>query len=68
MGEIPKTIKQWQMIQPTTFNKETKEKIPGKLELAEIPVPELKEGEVLVEIVQVYAIQTLATFMMVSQQ
>ncbi|HPU29162.1 MAG TPA: 6-hydroxycyclohex-1-ene-1-carbonyl-CoA dehydrogenase [Syntrophorhabdaceae bacterium] len=50
MGEVPKTIKQWQMIQPTTFNKETKEKIPGKLELAEIPVPELKEGEVLVEI------------------
>jgi len=50
MGDIPKVIKQWQMVQPTTYNKETKETIPGKLAMAEIPVPELKEGEVLVEI------------------
>jgi 6-hydroxycyclohex-1-ene-1-carbonyl-CoA dehydrogenase len=50
MGDIPKVIKQWQMVQPTTFNKETKETIPGKLAMAEIPVPELKEGEVLVEV------------------
>ena len=49
MADVPKIIKQWQMVQPTVFNRETKEKTPGKLEMAEIPVPELKEGEVLVE-------------------
>jgi len=38
------------MVQPTTFNKETKETTPGKLEKTEIPVPELAPGEVLVEI------------------
>ncbi|MCJ7596846.1 MAG: 6-hydroxycyclohex-1-ene-1-carbonyl-CoA dehydrogenase [Desulfobacterales bacterium] len=50
MGAIPEKIKTWQMVQPTTFNKETKEKTPGKLEKTEIPVPELKPGEVLVEV------------------
>lgn len=50
MGDVPKTIKQWQMVQPWGKNKETGEVIQGKLEKAEIPVPELKEGEVLVEI------------------
>jgi len=50
MGAIPDKIKTWQMVQPTTFNKETKEKTPGKLEKTEISVPELKPGEVLVEI------------------
>jgi 6-hydroxycyclohex-1-ene-1-carbonyl-CoA dehydrogenase len=38
------------MVQPTAKNKETGEKIPGKIELAEIPVPDLKEGEVLVKV------------------
>ena len=38
------------MIQPTTFNKETKESTPGILQKVEIPVPELKPGEVLVEV------------------
>ncbi len=50
MGEVPKVIKQWQMVTPTTFDKEKKETIPGKFELREVPVPELKEGEVLVEV------------------
>jgi 6-hydroxycyclohex-1-ene-1-carbonyl-CoA dehydrogenase len=50
MGDVPTTIKQWQMVQPWGKNKETGEVIQGKLEKAEIPVPELKEGEVLVEI------------------
>jgi 6-hydroxycyclohex-1-ene-1-carbonyl-CoA dehydrogenase len=50
MGEVPEKIKTWQMVQPTVFNKETKETTPGKLELKEIPVPELKPGEVLVEV------------------
>lgn len=47
---VPDKIWTWQMAQPTTFNKETKEKTPGKLEKTQIPVPELKEGEVLVEV------------------
>jgi 6-hydroxycyclohex-1-ene-1-carbonyl-CoA dehydrogenase len=50
MGNIPKSIMTWQMIQPTSKNKETQEVTPGKLELKEIPVPELKAGEVLVEV------------------
>ena len=50
MASVPDKIKTWQMVQPTTKNKETGEKIPGKLELTEIPVPELKAGEVLVEV------------------
>jgi 6-hydroxycyclohex-1-ene-1-carbonyl-CoA dehydrogenase len=47
---VPNKILTWQMVQPTTRNKETKEVTPGKLEKKEIPVPELKEGEVLVEV------------------
>ena len=50
MAAIPDKIQTWQMVQPTTFNKETKETTPGKLEKTEIPVPELAPGEVLVEI------------------
>jgi 6-hydroxycyclohex-1-ene-1-carbonyl-CoA dehydrogenase len=50
MAEIPKKIQTWQMVQPTSRDKETGEVTPGKLEKTEIPVPELKEGEVLVEI------------------
>lgn len=38
------------MVQPTARNKETGEVIPGKIEKAEIPVPDLSPGEVLVEI------------------
>jgi 6-hydroxycyclohex-1-ene-1-carbonyl-CoA dehydrogenase len=43
-------IQTWQMIQPWMKDKETGEKIPGKLEQTSIPVPELGPGEVLVEI------------------
>lgn len=50
MSGVPKSIKQWQMVQPTSVNRETKEVTPGKLALAEVPVPELREGEVLVEV------------------
>lgn len=50
MSAIPDKIQTWQMVQPTAFNRETKEKTPGKLEKTEIPVPELKTGEVLVEV------------------
>ena len=51
MGDVPKVIKQWQMVTPTSVNNETKEVTPGKLAIAEIPIPELKEGEVLIEVV-----------------
>ncbi|MFC1869165.1 6-hydroxycyclohex-1-ene-1-carbonyl-CoA dehydrogenase [Thermodesulfobacteriota bacterium] len=50
MATVPDKILTWQMVQPTTFNRETKETTPGKLEKTEIPVPELKPGEVLVEV------------------
>jgi 6-hydroxycyclohex-1-ene-1-carbonyl-CoA dehydrogenase len=50
MSSAPDKLKAWQMVQPAGRNKETGEEIPGKLELAEIPVPELKAGEVLVKI------------------
>jgi 6-hydroxycyclohex-1-ene-1-carbonyl-CoA dehydrogenase len=46
----PDKIKTWQMVQPTTRNKETGEKVAGRLELVEIPTPALKPGEVLVKV------------------
>ncbi|MBN2040280.1 MAG: 6-hydroxycyclohex-1-ene-1-carbonyl-CoA dehydrogenase [Spirochaetes bacterium] len=50
MASVPDKILTWQMVQPAVYKKETKETSPGKLEKKEIPVPELKEGEVLVEV------------------
>jgi 6-hydroxycyclohex-1-ene-1-carbonyl-CoA dehydrogenase len=50
MATKPDKILTWQMVQPTARNKETGEVIPGKIEKAEIPVPDLSPGEVLVEI------------------
>jgi 6-hydroxycyclohex-1-ene-1-carbonyl-CoA dehydrogenase len=50
MAEIPDTIQTWQMVQPTSRDKETGEVTPGKLEKTEIPVPELAPGDVLVEV------------------
>ncbi|MGD2125995.1 MAG: 6-hydroxycyclohex-1-ene-1-carbonyl-CoA dehydrogenase [Desulfobacteraceae bacterium] len=50
MEAVPDKIQTWQMVQPTTFDKESKESTPGKLEKTEIPVPELQPGEVLVEV------------------
>ncbi len=50
MGSVPDTIKCWQMAKPWSKNKETGEKNPGALTKTEIPVPELGEGEVLVEV------------------
>jgi 6-hydroxycyclohex-1-ene-1-carbonyl-CoA dehydrogenase len=50
MLSVPEKIHTWQMVQPASFNRETNESIPGRLEKTEIPVPELKEGEVLVEV------------------
>jgi len=50
MAAIPDKILTWQMTQPTSRNRETGEVTLGKLEKTEIPAPELKPGEVLVEI------------------
>ena len=50
MAAIPDKILTWQMVQPTTFDRESGAVTPGRIEKAEIPVPELKPGEVLVEI------------------
>ncbi|RKY16158.1 MAG: 6-hydroxycyclohex-1-ene-1-carbonyl-CoA dehydrogenase [Planctomycetota bacterium] len=47
---VPNKIKTWQMVRPWSVNKETGEKIPGLIELTEIPVPELGQDEALVEI------------------
>ncbi|MBT8331770.1 MAG: 6-hydroxycyclohex-1-ene-1-carbonyl-CoA dehydrogenase [Deltaproteobacteria bacterium] len=50
MAAIPEKIQTWQMIQPTTFDRETKQVTPGKMENVEHPVPDLKPGEALVEV------------------
>lgn len=50
MAEVPDKIKTWQMTQPWIKDRETGETTEGKLELVELPVPELQEGEVLVEV------------------
>jgi 6-hydroxycyclohex-1-ene-1-carbonyl-CoA dehydrogenase len=50
MAAIPDKIMTWQMVQPTTRNKETGDVTPGKLEKTEIPVPELTPGDVLIEV------------------
>ncbi len=50
MDKIPDNIHTWQMVQPTSKDKETGDVIPGKLEKKEIPVPELAPDEVLVEV------------------
>lgn len=50
MTSAPGKILTWQMIQPTSRDKETKEAVPGKIEKKEIPLPDLEPGEVLVEV------------------
>ncbi len=50
MMEIPDKIQTWQMTRPWAKNRETGEVIEGKLELTEIPVPQLQPGGALVEI------------------
>ena len=50
MATVPDKIQTWQMVQPTTKDKETGQVKPGKLEKASIPVPTLRPGEVLVQV------------------
>jgi len=47
---VPEKIQTWQMMQPWKKDPETGKLIEGKLERAEIPVPQLQPGEVLVKI------------------
>ncbi len=50
MARAPEVIQTWQMAEPWSVDKETGEKRPGKLVQTTIPLPELKPGEVLVEV------------------
>lgn len=50
MVKVPEVIQTWQMAEPWTVDKERGEKRPGKLVQKAIPLPELKPGEVLVEV------------------
>ncbi len=50
MTNVPEKIQTWQMVQPFSKDRETGEVTVGKLKKTEIDVPELKEGEVLVEV------------------
>jgi 6-hydroxycyclohex-1-ene-1-carbonyl-CoA dehydrogenase len=50
MADLPREIDTWQMVVPWGKNRETGEIIEGKLQKTTIPVPELKEDEVLVEV------------------
>lgn len=47
---VPDKILTWQMVRPTSRDRETGKVTPGKIERAEIPVPQLQPGEVLVEV------------------
>jgi len=50
MPTVPDRIQTWQMIRPWGKDQGTGKVIEGKIEKREIPVPALKEGEVLVEV------------------
>jgi 6-hydroxycyclohex-1-ene-1-carbonyl-CoA dehydrogenase len=50
MSAVPDKILTWQMVQPTTKDKETGQVKPGKLEKTSIPVPTLASDEVLVKV------------------
>ena len=50
MAAVPDKILTWQMVQPTARDKKTGDITPGKIEKTEIPVPDLRPGEVLVEV------------------
>ncbi len=50
MVDVPDRISTWQMVKPWSKNKETGEVFEGRLERTDIPVPQLKAGEALVEV------------------
>jgi 6-hydroxycyclohex-1-ene-1-carbonyl-CoA dehydrogenase len=50
MTSVPDKIQTWQMVSPFKKDRETGETSPGQLKKTEIDVPELKPGEVLVQV------------------
>ena len=50
MAAVPEKIDTWQMVQPTSKNKETGLVTPGKLARASIAVPSLGADEVLIKV------------------
>jgi 6-hydroxycyclohex-1-ene-1-carbonyl-CoA dehydrogenase len=50
MATIPDKIETWQMVEPTSKDKETGVVKPGKLAKTSVPVPTLGPGEVLVKV------------------
>ncbi len=46
----PKTIQTWQMTRPWSKDPKTGDAQPGEIRRTEIPVPELKPGDVLIEV------------------
>ena len=51
MADIPDKIKTWQMVEGPAFDKETRKiTAPGRLEMAELPMPQLAEDEALVKV------------------
>ena len=50
MAKMSEVIQIWQMAEPWSVDKETGEKRPGRLVQTTVPLPELKPGEVLVEV------------------
>jgi 6-hydroxycyclohex-1-ene-1-carbonyl-CoA dehydrogenase len=50
MADVPDKIKTWQMTQPWRKDRDTGEVTEGNLEVVELDVPELQDGEVLVEV------------------
>ncbi|MBW2039714.1 MAG: 6-hydroxycyclohex-1-ene-1-carbonyl-CoA dehydrogenase [Deltaproteobacteria bacterium] len=50
MAAVPDKIQTWQMVQPWSKDRETGKVTEGRIEKTDIPVPELKAGEVLVEV------------------
>lgn len=49
-AELPKTIQTWQMARPWIKDKETGKIVEGEMVRAEIPMPELKPGEIAVKV------------------
>ncbi len=50
MAQGPDKIVTWQMITPTTRDPKTGDVNPGRIEMQELPLPDLQPGEVLVQI------------------
>ncbi len=50
MSGLPDNIETWQMVEPTSSNRETGEIKPGKIVKTNIPVPDLQPGEALVKV------------------